>query len=356
MSMKQAPVRAAIAGATGAVGRELLRLMEERELDVELVGVAASSRSAGSTILFRGRELTVVDLDNFDFSNVDIAFFSAGSSVSRLHARRAAAAGALVIDNTNAFRMDVDTPLLVPQVNAHALAHRPVSNIIANPNCSTIPVVRLLAPVHAVNPITSVIACTYQAASGAGLTGLQELDASVREVLDDTPGAGQHQRFIAPLGYNVIASIDALEADGFTTEERKLAIESRKIMSAPGIHVSATCVRVPVRNCHSAAVYVQTTLPVSRDELIAIWRGAEEVRVYAGADAADFPSPRVVAASDLVHVGRIRQDPENPHGFWFWVVSDNIRIGAALNAVQIAETLLSRRPFDLANDSLAVAA
>lgn len=354
--MKEVKIRVAIAGATGAVGRELLRLMEERQLDVELVAVAASARSAGNSIVFRGRELLVTDLDHLDFSNVDIAFFSAGSAVSRKHARRAAVAGTLVIDNTNAFRMDDDTPLLVPQVNAHELARRPASNIIANPNCSTIPIVRLLAPVHRLNAITSVIACTYQAASGAGLNGLQELDASVREVLDDTPGAPQHARFIAPLGFNVLPSIDSLEADGFTTEERKLAIESRKIMSAPSVHVSATCVRVPVRNCHSAAVYVQCKRPISRAELIALWREADEVRVYEGANAADFPSPRLVAASDLVHVGRIRQDPENPHGFWFWVVSDNIRIGAALNAVQIAETLLSQRRFDLRNLPLAKAA
>jgi aspartate-semialdehyde dehydrogenase len=354
--MNEAKIRVAIAGATGAVGRELLRLMEERTLDVELVGVAASARSAGSTVVFRGKELTVTDLDHFDFSNVDIAFFSAGSAVSRKHARRAAAAGALVIDNTNAFRMDADTPLLVPQVNAHALAQRPSSNIIANPNCSTIPVVRLLAPVNRINPITSVIACTYQAASGAGLTGLQELDASVREVLDDAQGEARHDRFVAPLGFNVIPSIDSLEADGFTMEERKLAIESRKIMSTPSIHVSATCVRVPVRNCHSAAVYVQTERPITRAELIDLWRAADEVKVYEGANAADFPSPRIVSASDLVHVGRIRQDPENPNGFWFWVVSDNIRIGAALNAVQIAETLLKQRSFDLRNAALAEAA
>lgn len=354
--MNKSKIRVAIVGVTGAVGRELLRLMSERSLDIELVGVAASARSAGSTVVFRGKEFAVTDLEHFGFGNVDIAFFSAGSAVSRKHARRAAAEGALVIDNTNAFRMEADTPLLVPQMNAHELARRPSSNIIANPNCSTIPVVRLLAPVNRINSVTSVIACTYQAASGAGLTGLQELDASVREVLDEAKGAPQHDRFVAPLGFNVIPSIDSLEADGFTMEERKLAIESRKILSAPSIHVSATCVRVPVRNCHSAAVYVQTERPIARAELIELWHAAEEVRVYEGSNAADFPSPRIVSASDLVHVGRIRQDPENPKGFWFWVVSDNIRIGAALNAVQIAETLIKQRRFDLRNAALAMAA
>lgn len=347
--MNTPKIRAVIAGATGAVGRELLRLMEERNLDVELVGVAASARSAGKSIEFRGKSMLVEDLDTFDFSGADIAFFSAGSSVSQKHARRAAAAGVLVIDNTNAFRMDQDTPLLVPQVNAHELSRRPASNIIANPNCSTIPVVRLLDPVHRLNPITSVIACTYQAASGAGLTGLDELDASVREVLDASTEAPRHDRFIAPLGYNAIPSIDKLEDDGFTLEERKMVQESRKIMGVPALHVSATCVRVPVRNCHSAAVYVQCTHPIDRAALMAIWRRASEVRVYEGSEAGDFPSPRLVGSSDLVHVGRIRQDPENSNAFWFWVVSDNIRIGAALNAVQIAESLLAEHRFDLRN-------
>jgi len=339
-------IRIAIAGATGAVGCELLRLMEERRLDAELVGVAASERSAGRSLSFRGRSYRVEDLAHFDFRGVDIAFFSAGSSVSRIHARRAAAQGALVIDNTNAFRMDADTPLVVPQVNADQLAARPACNIIANPNCSTIPIVRLLDPVHGVNPVRSVIACTYQAASGAGLTGLDELDDSVREVLEDSPEPAQYQRFAAPLGYNAVPSIDVLQADGFTLEEHKMLQETRKILSAPDIHVSATCVRVPVRNCHSAAVYVRCERPIAVSELRRLWQASPEVQVYPDTE---FPTPRLVGSSDLVHVGRIRQDPEDPAAFWFWVVSDNIRIGAALNAVQIAEALLAGRRFDLRN-------
>lgn len=355
--MQEQKIRIAIAGATGAVGNELLRLMEERNLDAELVGLAASARSAGRKVQFRGKTLVVQDLDTFDFSEVDIAFFSAGSSVSRIHARRAAAQGALVIDNTNAFRMDADTPLLVPQVNAAELAQRPASNIIANPNCSTIPVVRLLDPVHKISPIRSVIASTYQAASGAGLNGIEELDASVREVVDSSSATPVQKRFIAPLGYNVIPSIDSLLDNGFTLEEQKMLYESRKIMSAPNIHVSATCVRVPVRNCHSASVYVQSETPLTKQNLLDIWGNAPEVIVYPGNEASDFPSPRLIGSSDFVHVGRIRQDPVNPNAFWFWVVSDNIRIGAALNAVQIAETLLAQRRFDLRNpQSLAKAA
>ncbi|QSN61124.1 MULTISPECIES: aspartate-semialdehyde dehydrogenase [unclassified Caballeronia] len=349
--MRYSPVRIAIAGATGAVGKELLRLMEERNVDAELAGVAASSRSAGQEVRCRGESLRVADLEHFDFSKVDLAFFSAGSAVSRVHARRAAAQGALVIDNTNAFRMDDDTPLVVPQVNARRLATRPQSNIIANPNCSTIPVVRLLDPVHKVNPVLKVIASTYQAASGAGLTGLDELDESIKEVLDDSPGQPVHRRFVAPLGFNVVPSIDVLEEDGFTLEERKMVQETRKILDAPAIHLSATCVRVPVRNCHSAAVYVECGGPLDLADLKRLWRDAPEIQVYDGVDAADFPSPRVIGSSDLVHVGRIRRDPENPNAFWFWVVSDNIRIGAALNAVQIAETLISQQRFDIRNPS-----
>jgi aspartate-semialdehyde dehydrogenase len=346
-------IRIAIAGATGAVGQELLRLLELRGIDAELVGLAASARSAGRAVRFRDTDHIVQDLEQFDFGNVDIAFFSAGSSVSRVHARRAAAEGALVIDNTNAFRMETDTPLLVPQVNAHELEKRPGTNIIANPNCSTIPVVRLLDPVNRANAVRSVIASTYQAASGAGLTGLQELDASVREVLFDQHGEPVHQRFAAPLGYNVVPSIDVHQDDGFTLEEQKMLHESRKILSAPWLHVSATCVRVPVRNCHSAAVYVQCERTVDIPALKQLWRDSPEIKVYDGQVPGDFPTPRLVGSSDLVHVGRIRQDGQNPRAFWFWVVSDNIRIGAALNAVQIAERLLSDRKFDLRNRPLA---
>ncbi|MGA7814773.1 aspartate-semialdehyde dehydrogenase [Caballeronia sp.] len=347
--MKRQKIKVAVVGATGAVGRELLRLMEERGLDAELVAVLASSRSSGRQISFRGQTLLVQNLDQFDFATVDMAFFSAGSSVSHIHARRAAASGVLVIDNTNAFRMDAATPLLVPQVNPQELRQRPRTNIISNPNCSTIPVVRLLAPVQQVNPIASVIACTYQAASGAGLTGLAELDISAREALENSCVAPYHERFVVPLGYNVVPSIDVLEDDGFTLEERKMGQESRKILSAPNLHVSATCVRVPVRNCHSAAVYVRCERPIESMALKVLWRAAPEIQVYEGHDAADFPSPRLIGSSDLVHVGRIRQDPEDPTAFWFWVVSDNIRVGAALNAVQIAETLLAERHFDLHN-------
>ncbi|WP_250465951.1 MULTISPECIES: aspartate-semialdehyde dehydrogenase [unclassified Caballeronia] len=347
--MRKSIVKVAIAGATGAVGQELLRLMEERNIDAELVGVAASSRSSGKEICFRGEARRVVDLEHFDFSEVDIAFFSAGSTVSRHHARRAAAQGALVIDNTNAFRMDGDTPLLVPQVNAHVLATRPQSNIIANPNCSTIPVVRLLDPVHRINPVRKVIAATYQAASGAGLTGLDELNDSVREILDGDTEEPVHSRFVVPLGFNVVPSIDVLEGDGFTLEERKMVQETRKILEAPQIHVSATCVRVPVRNCHSAAIYVECSHAVDTEQLKMLWRAAPEIRVYDGANATDVPTPRMVGSSDFVHVGRIRRDPENADAFWFWVVSDNIRIGAALNAVQIAETLIAQQRFDLRN-------
>jgi aspartate-semialdehyde dehydrogenase len=337
--------RVAIVGATGAVGHELLRLIETRDLPVEVSGLAASARSAGTQLRFRGQAIEVQPLDTFDFSTTEVAFFSAGSSVSREHARRAAAQGALVIDNTNAFRMDADTPLVVPQVNAHVLRQRPASGIVANPNCSTVPVVRLLHPVQAVNPLVSVIACTYQAASGAGLTGLQELRQSCLEVIEGLPADAPpiQQRFAAPLGFNAVPHIDVMQADGFTLEEQKMRQEARKILGIAALHVSATCVRVPVQNCHSAAVYVRGTQPVDVDTLARIWRASPEVKVY---DNPTFPTPRALGATDLVHVGRIRTDPEDKRAFWFWVVSDNLRVGAALNAVQILEGLLKDRALE----------
>ena len=344
--MSESSVRVAIVGATGVVGRELLRLLAERKTPVELVGLAASARSAGTVLEFRSERYTVQNLEAFCFDNVDLAFFSAGSSVSHVHARRAAAEGALVIDNTNAFRMDPNTPLVVPQVNADELRVRPLSNIIANPNCSTIPIVRLLDAVHRTNPVRAVIASTYQAASGAGLSGIAELDHSTYEVLNATSAQPVQARFAAPLGFNAVPSIDVLQGDGFTLEEEKMRQEARKILKLPQLRVSATCVRVPVRNCHSAAVYVQTTEPVSAAELTARWRASPDVQVYEGSA---FPTPRVIGASDLVHVGRIRVDPDDPRAFWFWVVSDNVRVGAALNAVQIAECLLQMRSFVLQN-------
>ncbi|MCY7314867.1 MAG: aspartate-semialdehyde dehydrogenase [Rubrivivax sp.] len=337
--------RFAIIGATGAVGRQLLRLIESRQVPIELASLAASERSAGNGLHFRGAPHRVQALDTLDFSGIDIAFFSAGSSVSREHARRAAAQGALVIDNTNAFRMEADTPLVVPQVNASALAQRPASGIVANPDCSTIAVVRLLQPVHAVSALRSVIACTYQAASGAGLTGLQELEQSSREVLDGLPAGAEpiHNRFAAPLGFNAVPHIDVMLPDGFTLEEQKMRQEARKILGLPALHVSATCVRVPVRNCHSAAVYVRCTHPLSVAQLATLWRESPEVQVY---ESGAFPTPRELGSSDLVHVGRIRVDPEDGCAFWFWVVSDNLLVGAALNAVQIVEKLVQDRAFD----------
>jgi aspartate-semialdehyde dehydrogenase len=338
-------LRVAIVGATGAVGHELLRLLEARQVPVQVTGLAASERSAGTQMRFRGQTLSVQALETFDFSAIDVAFFSAGSGVSRVHARRAAAQGALVIDNTNAFRMDADTPLVVPQVNAGVLSRRPASGIVANPNCSTIAVVRLLHPVHLASPLVSVIACTYQAASGAGLTGLQELQQSSREVLEGLPPGAKpiQQRFAAPLGFNAVPHIDVMQADGFTLEEQKMRQEARKILAIPALHVSATCVRVPVQNCHSAAVYVRGTRPWDVDSLVRLWRTCPEVQVY---ESPAFPTPRQLGATDLVHVGRIRIDPEDNCAFWFWVVSDNLRVGAALNAVQILEGLLQDRALD----------
>jgi aspartate-semialdehyde dehydrogenase len=338
--------RVAIVGATGAVGRELLHILAQRNLEIDLVKLLASERSAGEVIHFAGRALTVTPLEQAHFRDVDLAFFSAGSSVSRVHAPRAARDGALVIDNTNAFRADHDVPLVVPQVNPASLEKRPLSGLIANPNCSTIPIVRLLAPIGREFGLDQVIASTYQAASGAGLTGIAELFQSSREVIDGDRSESIANRFPVPLGFNVVPWIDSVMENGFTVEEQKMLHESRKILGLPTLKVSATCVRVPVVNCHSAAVYVRCRRPVEIDALRGLWHQAPDVVVY---DPQTFPSPRLIAKSDEVHVARIRRDDLDPRAFWFWVVSDNVRVGAALNAVQIAERVIATPTFDLIN-------
>lgn len=350
LSPKRPVPRIAIVGATGAVGRELLQIIEERKVAVNITKLMASERSAGQRIQFRGQEITIEAMTQASFGDVDIAFFSAGSGVSRAHARRAAGEGALVIDNTNAFRMEQDVPLIVPQVNALTLATRPASGIIANPNCSTIPIVRLLAPLVAAFGLEQVVASTYQAASGAGLTGIDELHRSCSEILAPVAVAAPpvSDRFPVPLGFNVIPLIDNLLDDGFTVEEQKMLHESRKILDLPDIRITATCVRVPVVNCHSAAVYVRCRRSVEIETLEQLWNLAPDVVVYR---KGTFPSPRLIARSDRVHVGRIRRDVLDPQAFWFWVVSDNVRVGAALNAVQIVEHLLDHAPFSLVNNT-----
>lgn len=332
----------AIVGATGAVGRTLLALFAERGFACDRLSLVASARSAGSTLATPYGVLPVADLERFDFSGTDMAFFSAGTTVSRAHARRAASAGALVIDNTNAFRMDPAAPLVVPQVNGELLRERPPSGIIGNPNCTTIPLARALAAIGAGYHVDKVVVSTYQAASGGGVSGMDELrDDAARFLAGDT-GPRAAGRFPAPLAFNVVPQIDVLREDGYTLEEHKIRQELRKILARPELAVSATCVRVPVLNGHSEAVYVRADRPFERAALVALLRAGEELTV--GEDAA-FPTPRFNPQPDFVHVGRVRIDQDDPHGAWFWLVSDNLRIGAALNALQIAERVLAARAY-----------
>ncbi|MBL1066376.1 aspartate-semialdehyde dehydrogenase [Streptomyces sp. 7-21] len=334
--------RVAVVGATGVVGTTLLQLIQDRGFRYRDLHLVASARSAGRTVTVEGRDYPVHDLDGFDFSRADVAFFSAGGSVSKTWVPKATAHGVLVIDNTSAFRMDPDTPLVVPQVNAHELDTRPASGIIANPNCSTIPLVRLLKPVEERWGIRQAVVSTYQAASGAGYSGINELRESAQAVLQDPDGPGVSGVFTPSLGFDLIPSIDRQLDDGFTFEERKMLQESRKILGLPHLDVTTTCVRVPVVNSHSEAAWIECHTPVDREELVAVLDGLEEVVVHDREVLGAFPTPRTAGDPNSVHVGRVRVSPDNPRGFWLWIVADNVRIGAALNALQIAEALTVR--------------
>lgn len=334
--------RIAIVGATGAVGSTLIELIEERGLRYREIHLVASARSAGRHVAVDGRACEVSALEDFDFARADIAFFSAGTSVSDKWAKTAVAQGTMVIDNTNAFRMDPDTPLVVPQVNADELHRRPAGGIVANPNCSTIPLVRTLLPVQRRWGVRQVVVSTYQAASGQGHQGIEELLEGSEVALRDPDADLPSERFRPALAFNVVPSIDRLLEGGFTLEEQKMLQESRKILGLPHLDLTATCVRVPVVNSHSEAVWVEAGAPVDREELVALLAALPEVTVHDREHPGGFPTPLTAGHPDHVHVGRIRVAPHNPRGFWMWLVSDNLRVGAALNAVQIAEYALTR--------------
>jgi aspartate-semialdehyde dehydrogenase len=330
--------KVAVVGATGAVGREMLAMLAERDFPADEVVALASERSAGAEVSFGEDEvLKVRDLDSFDFKGVDIGLFSPGAKVSAVYAPRAAAAGCVVIDNTSHFRMDPDVPLVVPEVNPKAIAGYAKRNIIANPNCSTIQMVVALKPLHDLAKIKRVVVATYQSVSGAGKEAMDELFDQTRaiymnqQVLPET--------FTKQIAFNVIPHIDAFLEDGATKEEWKMAVETKKILD-PAIEVMATCVRVPVFIGHAEAVNVEFERPITVDEARAALRKAPGVSVIDYRADEGYVTPVESAGEDAVYVSRVRQDKTVPHGLALWVVADNLRKGAALNAIQIAEELI----------------
>lgn len=331
----------AIVGASGAVGQEFLRVLAEQNFPVDRLRLFGSKRSAGKSMPFRGEQYTVELLeDNDAFRDVDIAFVSAGASVSRNFADTITRHGGLMIDNSSAFRMDNDVPLVVPEVNGEDALNAP-RKIIANPNCTTIQMVVALKPINDLSPIRRVHVATYQAASGAGASAMDEL---VRQHADLAQGKSAHaEKFVHQLAFNVIPHIDVFTENGYTKEEMKMHLETKKIMHAPSLEVSATCVRVPVMRAHSEAIWVETERPLSLEEVREAFARAEGVVVVDEHVACGYPMPLDKAGADPVYVGRIRKDLANPNGIAFWTVSDQIKKGAALNAVQIAQYLLRHK-------------
>jgi len=330
--------RVAIVGATGMVGHEFIKVLEQRRFPMASISLLASDRSAGKKLRVNHQEIEVKETDPESFLEVDIALFSAGSETSRYFSPIAAQSGTVVIDNSSAFRMDASVPLIVPEVNAEDIQqHR---GIIANPNCSTIQMVVALNPLHKVNPIKRIIVATYQAVSGTGIAAVEELRTQAKQVLDGQPTTAHvypHQ-----IAFNLLPEIDVFLDNNYTKEEWKMVEETRKIMHANEIAISATCVRVPIFVGHSEAIHVDFSRPISPEEARRILTQAPGVKIVDDPGISLYPQPWPAAGSDEVFVGRIRQDASLPNGLAMWVVADNLRKGAALNAVQIAEEMIRR--------------
>ncbi|MDE0216614.1 MAG: aspartate-semialdehyde dehydrogenase [bacterium] len=338
-------MRVAVVGATGQVGGVMRRLLDERDFPVDELRVLASARSAGRSMSWQDQELLVEDAAAADYRGVDIALFSAGGGTSRELAPRVAGAGATVIDNSSAWRMDPDVPLVVPEVNAHALADIP-KGIVANPNCTTMVAMPVLKPLAVEAGLRRLVVSSYQAVSGGGLSGVAELDEQARKAADDAIGLTHDGRaasfpapsvFAAPIAFNVVPECGSWIDDGSgeTSEERKLVEESRKILELPDLAVSATCVRVPVFTGHCLAINAEFDRPLSPE------RAAELLSEAPGVRLENIPTPLAAAGIDPTLVGRIRVDRSVPHGLSFFVAGDNLRKGAALNAIQIAEAILA---------------
>lgn len=334
-------MKVAIVGASGAVGQEFLRVLDEQNFPIDELMLFGSKRSAGRTYTFRGKEYVVKELcHNDDFKGVDIAFTSAGAGTSKEFAETITKYGAIMIDNSSAFRMDDDVPLVVPEVNGDDAFNTP-RNIIANPNCTTIQMVVALKAINDLSPIKSVHVSTYQAASGAGAAAMDELVNQYKELAEGKEPT--IEKFAYQLAYNVIPHIDVFMDNGYTKEEMKMYHETKKIMHAPELNVSATCVRVPVMRAHSEAIWVETERPISVEEAREAFSKANGVVVIDNPANKEYPMPLFVANQDPVYVGRIRKDLTNEKGLSFWVVGDQIKKGAALNAVQIAQYMIANK-------------
>ena len=329
----------AIAGATGNVGREMLDILAERRFPVSEVVALASSRSIGTEVSFGDKILKCKVLENFDFSDTDLCLMSAGGAVSKEWSPRIAAQGCVVIDNSSVWRMDPDVPLIVPEVNADAITGFRKKNIIANPNCSTAQLVVALKPLHDFAKIKRVVVSTYQSVSGAGKEAMDELFAQTRAIF--VSDSVTTKKFPKRIAFNVIPQIDVFMEDGFTKEEWKMMAETKKILD-PKIRLTATCVRVPVFIGHSESVNVEFERPISVDQAREILREAPGVLVIDKHEAGGYITPHEAAGEDATYVSRIREDATVENGLAFWCVSDNLRKGAALNAIQIAEVLMNR--------------
>ena len=331
-------MKIAIVGASGAVGQEFLRVLDEQNFPIDELLLFGSSRSAGKEYEFRGKKYTVKELKhNDDFKGVDIAFTSAGGDTSKEFAETITKHGTIMIDNSSAFRMDADVPLVVPEVNGEDALTRP-RNIIGNPNCTTIQMVVALNPIHKLSPIRRVHVATYQAASGAGASAMAELAKQYEQIINgEEPTV---EKFSAQLAYNLIPQVDVFMENGYTKEEMKMFNETKKIMHTDDIAVSAMCVRVPVLRAHSEAIWVETESPISVEDARKAFVQAPGLVVMDNPAEKEYPMPLHIADKDPVYVGRLRKDLCNDCGLTFWVVGDQIKKGAALNAVQIAQYLL----------------
>ena len=329
----------AVVGATGAVGEAMLSILEERQFPVGEVYVLASSNSVGKRIPFKEGSLRVDDLANFDFSKVQIALFSPGASISEIYAPKAAAAGCIVIDNTSQFRYDDDIPLVVPEVNPHKIADYKNRGIIANPNCSTIQMLVALKPIYDAVGITRINVCTYQAVSGTGKEAMEELGKQTLNLLNLQPI--KPSVYPKQIAFNVLPQIDVFMENGYTKEEMKMVWETQKILGDANVLVNATAVRVPVFFGHSEAVHIETRSKISADEVRALLQNAPGITVVDERRDGGYPTAVTDSSgNDDVFVGRIREDISHPLGIDLWVVGDNVRKGAALNSVQIAELLI----------------